>query len=118
MGEQRSRIDQRRAGSFDSHLSERDSDTIETMRAWARGLVVVLLVGASCSNPSDTGTVVGELRAQGGPSPRIDILTSGNVTVWSGETVVASLTVDGTFELELQEGNYRLTGHLRQRPSM
>jgi hypothetical protein len=49
------------------------------------------------------------LRAQGGRAPGIDILTTGTVTVWSGESQVAKVTVDGLFEVQLPAGTYRVT---------
>lgn len=72
--------------------------------------VTILLLAASCGSQSPrAGTVVGELRAQGGRYPGIDVLTTGTVTVWSGESRVAEIAVEGLFEVQLPAGTYRVT---------
>ncbi|MEX1207538.1 MAG: hypothetical protein WEE36_02895 [Acidimicrobiia bacterium] len=74
--------------------------------ATASPFAAILLLVASCS--SQSGTIVGELRAQGGRYPGLDVLTTGPVTVWSGESRVADVTVDGLFEIQLPAGTYRV----------
>jgi hypothetical protein len=67
---------------------------------------------SSCGSQSPRtglGTIVGELRAQGGRYPGIDVLTTGTVTVWSGDSQVAEIVVEGPFEVQLPAGTYQVT---------
>jgi hypothetical protein len=80
---------------------------MERLAAWAIGLM--LATAASCTSATEYGTVAGELRAEGGRAPGLDVLTTGLVSVWSGGEQLKVLEVDGEFEVELPAGNYRLT---------
>jgi hypothetical protein len=57
---------------------------------------------------SGLGSITGELRAQGGRYPGVDVLTSGVVSVWSGDATVMVFDVDGRFDVALEAGTYRL----------
>ena len=80
---------------------------MERLAAWVVGLILV--VATSCTSATEYGTVAGELRAQGGRPPGLDVLTTGLVSVWSGDEKLMVLEVDGEFEVELPAGSYRLT---------
>jgi len=74
---------------------------------WA--IAATLAAVTSCASATESGTVAGELRAQGGRAPGIDVRTRGVVSISSDDEVLMVLQIDGQFEVELKAGGYRLT---------